>query len=373
MSGDPALEDAEQAARSHVWAGVMVEPGSVRDVRLEIGESFTGTTVRLPFRVIRGEADGPTVFVSAAVHGDEINGTGAIRTLMLDPDFRLKAGTLVLIPVVNIMGFERHSRYSPDRRDLNRSFPGSIGGSITGRLAYCLFQDIISRCDFGIDLHTAAIRRTNFPNLRGDLKDPKVRKLAESFGGELVVDNRGPLGSLRREACKAGCPVIILEAGEPSKVEPAIVEAATRGIRNCLIDFGMIDGTVDRPSRLTVLRTTRWVRASTGGFLQFHCTPGEMVEEGQPVATNFGLLGDEREVILAPLSGIVLGMTTMPAVTPGDPVAHIARPHAAQLSRLEEYVGNLDDQCLATRLRGDLATNMMSVEHVPDDAGAAGS
>jgi uncharacterized protein len=174
------------------WNGEKIEPGSGRDISLAISESYSGMTLRLPIHVRRGIEDGPVVFVSAALHGDEINGTGAIRSLLMDPDFHVQRGSLILVPVLNMLGFERHSRYLPDRRDLNRCFPGSATGSLAGRLAKVIFDEIVLRSDFGIDLHTAAVRRTSYPNIRGDMSNPHVKRIAEAFGCELIIDGKGP-------------------------------------------------------------------------------------------------------------------------------------------------------------------------------------
>lgn len=305
------------------WGDLDVSAGFRKRVRLQVGESYTGVTAHLPLMIWRAREPGPVVGLTAAVHGNEINGTGMIRRIIQDPPFQLRSGALILVPVVNLFGFERHSRYMPDRRDLNRSFPGSPNGSLTARFANLIQTDVVARCDYIIDLHTAAVRRTNFPNIRGDLSNPGVERLAKVFGCKIIVDGKGPDGSLRREACRAGCPTIVLEAGEVSKVEPLYQETALRGIQNVLIDLGMVEGTLDQAPHTVVIPSTKWVRAGNGGFLEFHVVPGETVTKGQPLATNTGLLGKEHEVLNAPAEGIVLGMTTMPAVAPGDPVVHI--------------------------------------------------
>ncbi len=345
------------------WGSIKIELGEKKQVRLEAGESFTGVAMRLPIMVWRGKTDGPVVGITAAVHGDEINGTGAIRRLIQEPPFELDYGALILVPVVNIMGFERHSRYTPDRRDLNRMFPGSPKGSMTARLAHLIFEEVISRCDYVIDLHTAAVRRTNFPNVRADLEIPECERLAHAFGAEVLVDSEGPEGSLRREACKTGCPTIILEAGEVSKVEPTVLDLTIRGITHVLEELGMIEISAKErpdtaPHQMIVHRST-WLRGENGGFLKFHVSAGDTVEKEQPVATNTGLLGEEIEVLTSPYNGIVLGMTTMPAVSPGDPIVHIARPETRkQFRKLEESVDQIEDDALESQLRDHLATSI---------------
>jgi predicted deacylase len=318
-----------------VWPGKKVEPGERADLKLTVSKSYGGSSVRVPVHVWRGKEPGPSVFISAAVHGDEINGTGTIRRIIQDNPFELLAGSLVLVPVVNILGFEQLSRYSPDRRDLNRSFPGIRKGSLTSRLAHVIFQNMVGRCDYGIDLHTAAVRRTNSPNVRADMDQEAIARLATLFGPELLLNTRGPEGSLRREAVRVGCATMVLEAGEVWKVEPSVVEYALRGIRNVLVGLKMIKGEIVDPAFRTVAEETRWIRAEKGGFLKFHVRPGETIVKGQALATNTSLSGTDLNTLLAPRDGIVLAMTTLPAVSPGDPVAHLAFPSDRAFKKME--------------------------------------
>lgn len=340
------------------WFGQSVAPGERASLSAKISKSYLGSEVRIPIMVWRGEQPGPTVAVTAAVHGDEINGTGVIRRIIRETPFDLLSGTLVLVPVVNLFGYERNSRYLPDRRDLNRSFPGSITGSLASRLGYSFFDQVIKRCDYCIDLHTAAVRRTNFPNVRADMTSPQIAAFARAFGAELVVSGTGPDGSLRSEACKVGCPTIILEAGEVWKVEPTVLEFAVRGITNCLKSLGMVEGKRTRPAYRIETDATKWVRAADGGFLEFHVAPGDIVEEGDPIATNTDLFGVEQNLIRAPRDGVVLGMTTIPSVSPGDPVCNLAFPRQKKLKEAMIAVENLDDESLHERLRTQLASNI---------------
>lgn len=342
------------------WGSHQIKPGQRKRLRLDIGKSFSGANINLPLMVWRGAEDGPTVAITAAVHGDEINGTGVIRSLIQERPFKLLRGTLILVPVVNVMGFERHSRYLPDRRDLNRCFPGHVKGSLSSRMAHLVFHEVIQRSDFLIDLHTAAVRRTNFPNVRTDCSDADCLRLAKAFGCEIIVDNTGPDGSLRREAVKAGCPAIVLEAGEVWKVEPSVQELSLRGIGNVLAELGMIEeDAAEQPPHQVIVRETNWIRAESDGFLRFHVGPGETVSADQALATSYTLLGAEKEVIRSRQQGIVLGMTTMPAVGPGDPVSHIATPNTErQHQRLEKSIDKLEDDTIETQLREHLATNI---------------
>ncbi len=341
------------------WLGRKVRPGERADLQLTVSKSYSGTSIRVPVHVWRGHDPGPTVFISAAVHGDEINGTGTIRHIIQEEPFELLAGSLVLVPVVNILGFEQLSRYSPDRRDLNRSFPGSKTGSLTGRLANVIFQNIVARCDYGIDLHSAAVRRTNYPNARADMEQEATARLATLFGAELLLNTPGPEGSLRRAAVNVGCATMILEAGEVWKVEPGVVEYALRGIQNVLVGLKMIEGDIVDPAFRVVAEETKWMRAEKGGFLKFHVGPGATVEKDQPIATNTSLAGQDLNTLLAPRDAIVLGMTTLPAVSPGDPVAHLAFPSESAFQKMERVIGKLPDDSLLSRLHDHLATNLL--------------
>lgn len=337
--------------------GHRIPAGQTVDLRLELSQTYTGDPVMMPVRVTRAAKSGPVVFISAAIHGNELNGTGIIHDLMFRRPPQLVRGTLVLIPVVNVLGFETQSRYLPDRRDLNRSFPGNPRGSMASRVAHALLDGIVRRCDFGIDLHSAASGRTNFPNVRGDLADPGVRRLATAFGSELVVNGRGPEGSLRREACAIGVPTVLLEVGEPLKMEPAILEFGVRGVTNVLAELGMIDDQPKPPPYQTRVDRTRWVRAKVGGILRFHVVPGEVVDRGQALATNYTLLGEQQNTLVSPVDGIVLGMTTLPAVKPGEPVCHIAVTRK-KVAAIRKALAAVPHGSLVHRIRRDLATSL---------------
>lgn len=345
------------------WNGVKILPGESKSVDLAISESYSGSTLNIPVQVKRGLKDGPVVFITAALHGDEINGTGTIRSLLMASDFELQSGSVIMVPVLNMPGFERHSRYLPDRRDLNRCFPGSAKGSVAGRLGHVIFEEIVMRSDYGIDLHTAAVRRTNYPNIRGDMKNPAVKRIAEAFGCELIMDGKGPKKALRPEATAVGCPTIIMEGGEVWKVEPSIVESSVRGIKNVLRSLDMIEGEIESPDYQVVIKRSSWVRAESGGFLQFHVKPGDVVEKDQPLSTNNDLLGNELGVLMAPFDSVVIGMTTLPAVSPGEPICHLGKlPKGVKPSSLRRQRRKEDG--LESHLVDQLASNVMVVERI---------
>lgn len=347
------------------WGKIEVAPGESCDVKILLGESYSSMAVRIPVHVRRAKEEGPVVFITAALHGDEINGTGAIRQLIQEADLTLLRGSVIFVPVLNILAFDRHSRYLPDRRDLNRSFPGSPKGSLASRMASKMFREIVSRSDYGIDLHTASVRKTNYPNVRGDLSDPKVRGIAEAFGCEVILDGQGPDGAFRREACRAGCPTIIMEGGEIWKVEPTIVASEIRGIKNVLRSLDMLDGEIESPDYQVVVEQAKWVRADRGGFLQFHVSPGDIIEKGQPLATNTTLLGHERSMLLAPFDAVVIGMTTLPAISPGEPVCNLGKlPKGTKPSALRRRRAKEDG--LEGQISEQLSSNVMVFEPSED-------
>ncbi len=345
-------------------AGERIALGESRDLSLAVTQSFSGTDVSIPLRVVRGAEPGPVLLLTAAVHGDELNGTGIIREIILTPPCELTAGTLVLVPVVNILGYERNTRYVPDRRDLNRCFPGAVDGSLASRMAYAVFHGLVMRCDYLIDLHTAAVGRTNFPNIRADLSIPEARRIARAFGCPLVVDRPGTRGTLRRAANLASRPAIVLEAGEVSKVEPAVVEMGLRGVRNVLIELDMAVGERVPPAYQARVDRSIWLRSDAGGLLRFHAAPGEVVEKDQPVATCTTLLGAESGIVRAPEDGVIMGLTTLPSVKPGDPVCHLGIPRRG-IATIRRALRRLPDESLHERMLGDLASSVVIDE--PDD------
>lgn len=361
-----SMDDHGRRKPISVWGNETIEPGTARDLTLAVGESYSGKTVRIPIHIRRGLEDGPVLFVTAALHGDEINGTGAIHQLLQDPEFKIQRGAIIFAPVLNILGFDRHSRYLPDRRDLNRAFPGSATGSLAGRMARKIFDEIVLRCDYGIDLHTAATRRTNYPNVRGDLNSTKVRWLAEAFASEIIINSQGPQGSFRREACSQGCATIVMEGGEVCKVEPTIVESTLRGINNVLRHLDMVPGETERLDSQIVVDQSKWIRAEGGGFLQFHTKPGDIVKKGQALATNTTLLGREKNTLLAPFHAIIIGMTTLPTISPGEPICHLGKlPQNMKPSEFRHRRSQEDG--FEQRVVDELASNVLVVEPSPTD------
>ena len=304
-----------------------MEPGETREIFLKVSESFLSSGIQIPITVIRGREAGPVAFVTAAVHGDEINGVDIVRRLIFDLNHDNLRGTLIAIPVVNIPGFLGQSRYLPYHRDLNRFFPGKRKGNNADRIAWRLFQEVISRCDFGIDLHTAAHGRLNLPHVRGDMANARVRALARSFGSTILVDQPGTQGSLRRSATDSGVPTILFEAGETGRFSPRISLEGLRGVLGVLEMTGMWPASREarRPPFQVIVKASDWIRAEKGGILDLSVKPGDLVYEGDVIGSILNPFGRTVTRIRALHTGIVIGVTTAPLTIPGTGVAHVAR------------------------------------------------
>lgn len=319
-------------------SGITVSPGETREIYLKVSESYLSSSIQIPITVICGRTPGPTAFVTAAVHGDEINGADIVRRLIFDVDHEKLRGTLIAIPVVNIPGFLSHSRYLPYQRDLNRFFPGKRKGNNADRMAYKLFEEVVLKCDFGIDLHTAANGRLNLPHVRGDMSHPRVRNLARAFGATVLVDQPGVRGSLRREATEAGVPVILFEAGETGKFSRKISLAGLRGVLSVLVEMGMLPNQErTKPPFQVIVKSSDWIRAEKGGILDLTVKPGDLIYEQDVIGAILNPFGRTVTQIRSPATGIVIGVTTAPLSVPGTGMVHVARLKKT-LARVERSI-----------------------------------
>jgi predicted deacylase len=327
LVGDEASEGEETGSGSLSLGGADIPQGARTDLLLKVSESYTGDRTSIPVTVVNGARPGPLLFVTAAVHGDELNGIGIVRSLLNRVEPADVAGCLVCVPVVNVLGVQFHSRYLPDRRDLNRCFPGSASGSTASRIAHTLMTEVISRADAGIDLHTAANRRMNMPQVRTSLGDPRARELAVAFGAPYIIDASLRPGSLRDAADRLGVPVLTFEGGQSLVFEDDVIEVGVTGVLRVMGAMRMIDDPPVAPEEpLVESDETHWVRADRGGILDLLVGPGDTVEVDQPLWTVTGPFGRERNQKVSPYAGVVIGMTTLPLVNPGDAVLHIAVP-----------------------------------------------
>ena len=313
-----------------------IRRGTTEQILLEVSEYYTATPVNVPVTVIRGERRGPTLFLTAAIHGDELNGVETVRIVMTSITPDQLAGTLICVPVVNRMGFQNHTRYLPGRRDLNRFFPGDPNGNAASRTAHILFREIVTRCNYGIDLHTASVGRTNLPHVRADMSNQEARRIARAFGSEIIIDNAGSGKTLRSAATGAGVPTIILEAGETFRFQRNMVAHGVTGVRNVLSSLGMIDEKPKEARFQVIIKVSDWVRSTRGGIADIHVRPGEIVYKGDEIASITNPFGREVSTVRSPLTGLIIGITTVPMVNPGDAICHVAKLDRT-LSRVERH------------------------------------
>lgn len=305
-------------------SGETIRRGQQRVVEIPVGQLSSGVDLTMPVRVIRGRQPGPVLFVSAALHGDEINGVEVIRRLLHLKLLQRLSGTLIAVPVVNVFGFNAHSRYLPDRRDLNRSFPGSERGSLAARLANIFLEEIVSRSDFGVDLHSAAIHRSNLPQVRINAYSDPLLDLARAFGSPVIIQNNGPHGSLRAAAADLDVEVMLYEAGEALRFNEWAIRAGVRGVTSVLRTLKMlpVQPAAKKTHSLIASRTT-WVRAGQSGIMSMRCHLGQFVREGQLLGTLAEPLGGTVTEVTATTDGVVIGRTELPLVHQGDALIHL--------------------------------------------------
>jgi predicted deacylase len=300
-----------------------LEPGTLTRLTWHASESLYGASIPTPVLVAEGTEPGPTLCVTAAVHGDEINGIETVRQLMysINPE-RLK-GRLIGVPIVNIQAFERHSRYLPDRRDLNRYFPGNPTGSSASRIANSFFENVVRRCDALVDLHTGSFHRTNLPQLRADLDHPKVVEITKGFGSTVILHNTGSEGTLRVAAVAAGIPAVTLEAGEPLRIDEKAVKHSTKSLLTLMDELGMYKNRSFWGNPEPTYYSSRWVRANTGGMLLGEAKLGRRVNAGDLLGYVVDPITNTRQALLAPEDGRIIGMALNQFVIPGSAAYHI--------------------------------------------------
>ncbi|MCB2088553.1 MAG: succinylglutamate desuccinylase/aspartoacylase family protein [Sphingomonadaceae bacterium] len=332
--------------------GEHVPPGEARTISIPISYLAVGLQAALELRVLHGAKPGPALFISAAIHGDEIIGAPMIQRLLAQLDPAAMAGTLVLAPAVNVYGFMQHSRYLPDRRDLNRSFPGSEGGSLAAQLAHCFLSEVIDRCSLGIDIHSAAEHRYNLPQIRIAAGNSKLVELAMVFGAPVIVESPLRSGSMRALAQDRGVDMLLLEASEALRFDDFSIQCGVSGIMRVLAHIGMIEPEAEAPHVAVPLRAnkTSWVRSPRGGVALLARKSGDIVRKGDLLASVSDLFGEDAREMESPVDGIVIGHATLPVVNRGDALFHIAR--LDNIERAMEAMESLTDAILASEPLG---------------------
>lgn len=321
-------------------------PGTRQTVELPVSVLSDHTPVTLSAHVVHGHKPGPTMFVSAAVHGDEVIGVEIVRRLLKAPNLDRMRGTLIAVPIVNSFGFMHHSRYLPDRRDLNRSFPGSARGSLAARLAHLFLNEIVMRSDVGIDLHSAAIHRSNLPQVRVSPSKPTTMELAEAFGAPLILTSGLREGSLRQAAAKQKIDILLYEAGEGLRFDEIAVRTGVSGILRVMRKLDMVSGKGIIKPKVAPIRSTSsyWQRAPAGGLLRTFKSIGEEVGKGDVLGIISDPFGEAEVEINADYGGLIIGRTNLPIVNEGDGLFHIAKIRKADNAEatIDSLAGQLE-------------------------------
>ncbi|NVJ59714.1 MAG: succinylglutamate desuccinylase/aspartoacylase family protein [Gammaproteobacteria bacterium] len=323
-------------------AGHSIAPGEAKKLEVPIVRLYTDTSMFLPVYVKHGRREGPKLFVSAAVHGDELNGIEIISRLINSKSVKNLKGTLIAVPLVNAYGVLNHDRYLPDRRDLNRSFPGTKKGSLASRIAYIFMNEIVKQCDYGIDLHTGALHRSNLPQIRANLEDPATLELAKAFGAPVLINSNLRDGSLRECANELGIAMLLYEAGEALRFDELSIRAGYRGILNVMRHLGMLSKrpTKRAPIKPFIAEDSGWVRATDSGFVSHRHQLGDYVKKGDLLATVKDPFGDVIDEVVAHAEGIIIGKQNIPLVHEGEAMYHIAyvtKHHDTVAERIEHF------------------------------------
>ncbi|MGG7644335.1 succinylglutamate desuccinylase/aspartoacylase family protein [Rhodovulum sp. YNF3179] len=328
--------------------GTTVAPGTRRTVDLPVSVMSDHTPVTMSVHVVHGKRPGPTLFVSAAIHGDEVIGVEIVRRLLRSKTLAGLRGTLLAVPIVNTLGFIHQSRYLPDRRDLNRSFPGTVRGSLAARLADLFVTQVVARSDVGIDLHSAAIHRTNLPQIRVSPGRPRALALAEAFGAPVILTSSLREGSLRAVAAEHDVEMLLFEAGEALRFDEYAARAGAAGIQRVMRELGMLPAKGIARARAQPLHSVSsyWVRSPAGGLFRPFRSIGEEVDHGGLLGAVSGPFGEVEEEIRADTAGLIVGRANLPVVNEGDALFHVA-----QIKEHPDPEATVDR--LSTQLEGD--------------------
>ena len=310
-------------------AGTQVLPGERKIIDVPLPNLSSQAHMNMRVHVLHGKKPGPVLFVSAAIHGDELNGIEIIRSVLAKHLVSTVKGTLIAVPVVNGYGLIQRSRYLPDRRDLNRSFPGNDRGSLAARLARLFMDEIVSVSTHGIDLHTGSGHRTNLTQIRADLDDRETEQLAKVFGAPVILNSTLRDGSLRHSASELGVKTLLYEAGEAMRYNDIAIRAGVMGIFNVMRELKMLPPKAKNKNTHTsnpfVARSSRWIRAPESGMYRSTVKLGAQVERGDVVGHITEACDGERHEIRSGNTGVIIGRLELPMVHEGDAILHLAR------------------------------------------------
>ncbi len=321
---NPIAKSAKKISNNFNIANTEIKPLSRQRINIDMGSIFDFTEIKMPIEVLRGGKAGPTIFICSTIHGDEIIGIEIVRRILEKLDVKIMSGTLIAIPIVNVFGFNDRSRYLPDRRDLNRCFPGLKNGSLASQLAYKFMNEIVLKSDFGIDIHTGAYNRTNYPQIRTDISNHDNWLLAQAFNAPAIVNSNLRDGSLREATSQVKIPLVLYEAGEAFRFDENAVEIGVEGILRVLETVGILNKTPRKLRKnIFVARSSSWIRASQSGICLTKVKLGSIVKKGQVLAEISNPFGDNKVLVKATQSGMVIGSSILPLVNKGDAIFHI--------------------------------------------------
>lgn len=309
-------------------ADTRIAPGARVQIDVPVARLYTHAPLHIPVEVVHGRQAGPVLLVCGGIHGDEINSVEIVRRLLRSKQLQRLRGTLIAAPIVNVFGFVQHSRYLPDRRDLNRCFPGSESGSLGGRVAALFREQIVDHATHIIDLHTGAIHRTNLPQIRAQLKThPETEAMAEAFGAPVILNAELREGSLRHYAQNRGVPVLTYEAGEALRFDEWAIAPGVRGVLRVMRRIGMLSGEHRRrvPAPAEVANGSSWARAPIDGILRPRVRLGARVAKGEVLGVVADPFGNAEDEVVATADGIVIGMSNLPLANEGEALFHVAR------------------------------------------------
>jgi hypothetical protein len=334
----------ESTVEPFEYDGGVVDPGESEKLRFAISETYLGDPVRIPVTIVHGAEPGPTCFLSAAIHGDELNGIEVVREVVDEWDHDDVHGCLVGLPVLNVPGFITQERYLPIyERDLNRAFPGKKGSTGAQRIAHRIYTNFIEPCDFGLDFHTSTRGRTNMFHVRADMEDETVARLARAFGAHVIIASEGPEGTLRREATDDGIPTLTIEIGEAHRFERPLIEEALHGVRSVFAECGLYpQESVRWPGWRTTIEgwgERTWVRADTGGIVDMHRDRGDLVHQDEVICTITSPFKTDVDTVRAPFTGLLVGVLENPVVYPGNPLCHFVETEESLVEAIEERKG----------------------------------
>jgi len=321
----------ESLMKELIIADQSIRPGEFKEININIARLPSRTQIDTPIYIYRAPEEGPVLALTAGMHGDEINGMEIVRRIIDLGYNKVKKGTVLCMPVINVYGFLNYSREVPDGKDINRSFPGSKTGSLAARVAYHMTHDIIPFIDYGVDFHTGGAMRTNYPQVRCVMQEEKNAELAAAFNAPFTIDSPFRPHSLRQTAAKKGKNIIVYEGGESVRFDQFAIEEGVNGTLRLMKHLGMIDSAPEQKAENKIIWNSSWARARTAGLFQNAVQCGELIQKNQIVGTLTDPFGEFKEQIKSPSTGYVVGLNNNPVVNAGDALLHIGMDNFCRL------------------------------------------